>query len=113
MGHLPAFGLHRSHLPGRDLLLRHRHGDQPAGRLPAAGPLHLQAAHPLQGPAGGPVPDAALLPGPGAEPRGPCGGAAVRGREPDPAAGPGAAQRGGVSADIQRAGRARVPVHSH
>lgn len=101
MGHLPALSLHRPDVRGRDLLLRHHHGVQPAGRLPPAGPLHLQAPDPFQGHAGGDVPDEALLPGPCSESGGSCGGAAVRGGEPDAPAGAGASERGRVPADLQ------------
>ena len=101
MGHLSSLSLHRAHLRGWDLPLRHRHGVQPPGRLPQAGPVRLQAPDPVQGHAGGSVSEAALLPGPCIASRSSCGGAAVWGGESHPSAGAGASERRRVSAGVQ------------
>lgn len=90
MGHLPAVSLRWSHLRVWDLLLRHRYSIQPAGRLPPARPVFLQAPDSFQRDNRGPLPDAALLPGPCAESCSSSGGAAVWGRESGPTAGVGA-----------------------
>lgn len=105
MGCIPALYLRRARPGGRDLLLRHRHSDQPAGGLSATGPVQGQAVNPVQGNARRPVPAPPLLPGPGAEPCGPRGGASVWGGQPGSPPGGGAPQGGRVSADIQRARR--------
>lgn len=101
MGHVSSFSLHWPHLRGWDLLLRHRHSVQPAGRLPQAGPVHLQAPDPVQGHAGGSVPEAALLPGPCIGSCNPCGGAAVWSGESHPSAGAGASERRRVLAGLK------------
>lgn len=111
MGHLPALCLHWSNLRGWDLPLWHCYGGQPAGQLPQAGPVYLQAPDPFQGDAGGSVPAAALLPGPCIESCSSCGGAAVWGGESDPTAGAGAPERRRVPADLQWTRCSRVPVH--
>lgn len=101
MGHLSADSLHWSNLRGWDLLLWHCCSVQPAGRLPQAGPVHLQAADPFQGHAGGSVPEVALLPVPCLASCSSCGGAALWGGQSEPTAGAGAPERRRVPTDLQ------------